>query len=204
MKRTKEKIGIRTKEMSEATVPQTNVQKIVFVLLILSLTACEKAWYGSDGRPGDAYLALTWYEAEPEYLDAGTSAIPPVFYWDEYYRIQPGYYNLYYEGSVWAGLGWAYYGWDVDYEIYEIAGERGDWYYNGGDGPDNFFIIECNPYGPYVGSSYKSKALDEKYTLLEEDDSTIKVQVKADGIGMTITYKKIEVERNPKALTKIE
>ena len=194
MKRSKEKIGIRTEKMREEAVPQKKVQKVIIVLLILSLTACEKAWHGRDGRPGDAYLALTWYESEPTYIDAGTNAIPPVFYWGDYYKIQPGYYSFYYEGSVWAGMSWAYYGWEVDYEINEIPGEGGDWYYHGADGPDNFFTIECSPYGPYISGAYKSMAISEKYELLEENESMIKVKQKADGVSMVVTYRRLPVK----------
>ncbi len=168
------------------------LQSITIVLFIVSLTSCGKAWIGTDGRPGDAYLALTWYEAEPTYIDAGTNAIPYVFYWDEYYLIQPGFYTLYYEGEVWTGLYWAAYAWDVTYEIWEIEGEQGDWYYHGEDGPDNYFTIECNPYGPYVGSSYKSTAISDKYELVEETENKVVVLQEREGVKMKITYKKVE------------
>lgn len=192
MKRSKEKIGIRTKRMGEEEVAQKKVQKVIAVLIILSLTACEKAWHGQDGQPGDAYLALTWAEAEPSYIDAGTGAIPPVFYWGDYYKARPGSYTMYYEGSVWMGMGWANYAWEVMYEIWEIPGENGDWYYNGANGPDQYFTIECNPFGPYIGSSYKSGELAEGFELIEAAENEISVKKKAEGFEMTITYYKKE------------
>ncbi len=192
MKRFDKKIGKRIAKKSEEEVARTRVQKVIAVLLILSLTACEKAWYGRDGRPGDAYLALTWQVTEPDYIDAGTGAIPRVFYWGDYYRINPGYYDLYYEGSYWTGMYWATYAWDVTYEIWEVSGEKGDWYYNGSDGPDNYFTIECNPYGPYFGGSYKSAEIDKKYEVVEETPNMIVVKQKGEGVEMKITYTKAE------------
>lgn len=192
MKRSKEKIGIRTKKLNTDIGLQQNVQKVIAVLLFLSLSACEKAWHGHDGRVGDAFIALTWQEEEPSYLDAGTSSIPPVFYWGEYYKIRPGNYSLYYEGSVRLGNAWADYAWEVFYEIWEIPGEKGDWYYNGADGPDNFFTIECNPFGPYVGNSYKNGEVPVGYEIIEECEDELIVKQKKEGLEMIITYKKRE------------
>lgn len=192
MKRSEIKIGIWTEKLSEEEVARKKVQKIVAVLLFLSLTACEKAWHGQDGAPGDAFLALTWQEAEPTYIDAGTGAIPPVFYWGEYYKVRPGIYNLYYEGDIWLGSGWARFAWEITYEIWVMPGERGDWYYNGANGPDNFFTIECNPYGPYVGSTYKQTLIDgqddEPYGVEDE----IVISQKKEGWEMKVTYTRVE------------
>ena len=195
MKKSKVKIGVRTEKMGEEKAASKKVQKIIAVLLILSLTACEKAWYGRDGQPGDSYVALTWQTIEPTYLDAGTYAIPTHFYWGEYYLIQPGFYNLYYEGSIWTGQAWARYAWEVTYEIFEVPGERGDWYYNGARGPNNFFTIECSPYGPYVGSSYKSAVIAKGSEILEENEEGIIIKQKGDGVSMKVSYKKT-VPRN--------
>lgn len=188
MKRSKIKIGKMTERMSEERVAHEKVKQIAAVLLILSLTACEKAWYGRDGRAGDAFIALTWQEVEPSYIDAGTGAVPQVFYWGEYYEIRPGNYSLYYEGSVWTGTMWANYGWEVFYEIWEISGEKGDWYYNGENGPDNFFTIECNPYGPYLENSYKSSEMKVDFEVLSEEVDEIIILKKAEGMEFKITY----------------
>ena len=190
MKRSIVKIGKVTKILGEGDLAYKKVQKIIAVLLILSLTACEKAWYGQDGQPGDTYIALTWQTVEPSYIDAGTNAIPALFYWGEYYYIRPGFYNLYYEGSVWTGQAWARYAWEVTYEIFSLPGERGDWYYNGARGPDNFFTIECNPFGPYIGSSYKSAMVAEGSEILEDNEDEIIVKQTMNGVIVKITYKK--------------
>ena len=194
MKRFDKKIGIRTKKESEKKVAQKRVQKVIVVLLILSLAGCQKAWIGNDGRPGDAFLSLNWDVAEPEYIDAGTGDIPPVFYWGQNYKTFPGKYFLYYEGRVWTGMGWGTYAWEVEYQIYEVAGEPGGWYYNGQDGPDNYFMIECSPYGPYIESSYKKAEVDSKYEVLEKSAEEIKVKQTGDGMELMITYKKVKVK----------
>jgi len=194
MKRFDKKIGIRTKKESEEKVAQKRVQKVISVLLILSLAGCQKAWHGQDGRPGDAFLSLNWSVAEPIYIDAGTGDIPPMFYWGQNYKTYPGKYYLYYEGRVWTGMAWGSYAWEVEYHIYEVAGEPGGWYYHGQDGPDNYFMIECSPYGPYIESSYKDAEIDSKYELMEMSDNEITLKHTGDGMEMMITYKKVEVK----------
>jgi len=189
MKRLSKKIGKRILK-SEEEVAQKKIQMLLAVLFLLSVSSCQKAWHGRDGRPGNAYLSLTWQVAEPSFIDAGTHAIPSVFYWGDYYKISPGYYDLYYEGRVWTGMFWANYSWEVMYEIRVIPGERGDWYYNGSDGPDNYFSIECNPGGPFILSDYKSAELDSKYKLIEESEEEIVVEQKGKGVNLIITYKK--------------
>jgi hypothetical protein len=192
MKRSIKKIGNETVKMGEAKVTRSSVRILLPVLLILSLSACEKAWHGSDGRPGDAFIALTWQVEEPNYIDAGTGAIPPRFYYGQYYKINPGFYELYYEGSIWTGQFWGFYAWEVTYEIWEVPGERGDWYYNGANGPDNYFDIEMSPYGPYVYSSYKSGEMDSKYEIIEKSDDLVVIVQKGEGINMKATFKKVE------------
>jgi hypothetical protein len=195
MKRSDIQIGKMIELQSDAKVSRRKIEKLIAVLLILSFTSCQKAWYGRDGRPGDAFVSFTWQVSEPTYIDVGNGAVPPVFYWGESYKIRPGNYTLYYEGEVWAGSGWALYSWEVIYEIWEVPGERGDWYYNGSDGPDNYFNIECSPYGPYISSDYKSAALDPKYDLISENKDEIVVEQKADGMRMKITYRKSEKKK---------
>jgi hypothetical protein len=196
MKRFDKKIGIRTKEKGEDEVARKKVQKVIAVLLVLSLAGCQKAWHGRDGRPGDAYLALDWQVSEPVYIDAGTSNIPPVFYWGQNYMMFPGMYNLYYEGRVWTGMSWASYAWEVMYEIYEISGENGGWYYNGQDGPDNYFMIVCSPYGPNIQSTYKNAERERTQEIVLETEEEIVVKQLGDGVEMKITYKKVDPKMN--------
>ncbi len=192
MKRSNTKIGKMIEFRSEDKVARKKIEKLIAVLLILGFTSCQKAWYGHDGRSGDAFISLTWQVGEPSFIDVGTGAVPPVFYWGESYEIRPGNYSLYYEGEVWTGSSWANYSWEVMYEIWEEAGERGDWYYNGSDGPDNYFNIECSPYGPYVSNSYKSSSLNPGYKLISESEDEIIVEQKADAMSIKITYRKLE------------
>ena len=195
MKRSDIAIGKKIKFRSEDIVVRKQIKKLLIVLIIFGFTSCQKAWYGSDGRPGDAFVSYTWQVSEPDFIDVGTGAVPPVFYWGESYKIRSGDYSLYYEGQVWAGSGWAYYSWEVMYEIWEVPGEHGDWYYNGSNGPDNYFNIECSPYGPYVSSAYKSSNLSPAYELISESEDEIVVEQKADGMRMKITYRKLEKRR---------
>jgi hypothetical protein len=196
MKRFDEKIGMRTTKESKEDVAQKRVRKVITVLLLLSLAGCQKAWHGQDGRPGDVYLSLNWEVAEPSYIDAGTGDIPPLFNWGQYYETFPGRYALYYEGRVWTEMGWGTYAWEVDYQMYEIPGEAGGWYYNGQDGPDNYFMIECSPYGPYIENSYKSAEGNPTYEVLEKSDDKITLIQKGDGLELLITYKKMEVKND--------
>ncbi len=192
MKRSIKKIGKETAKKGEGRVTRSSVRILLPVLLILGLASCEKAWHGTDGRPGDAYLALTWQVEEPAYIDAGTGAIPPRFYYGQYYKINPGYYTLYYEGDVWTGQYWGTYAWEVTYEIWEVPGERGDWYYNGQNGPDNYFDIEMSPYGPYVYSSYKSGESVSKYEIIEQSNDVIVIVQKGDGMNLKATFKRVD------------
>jgi hypothetical protein len=162
---------------------------IASLLILFFLTGCEKDWFGHDGRPGDSYLSLVWEVARPDYLDAGTGDIPPVFQWGRFYETCPGHYWLYYEGRVPHGFGYAYYAWEVEYEIWVMAGEPGGYHYNGEDGPDNYFTIECNPYGPYIYNDYKSTALDSKYKLISAGSGEVTVVQEGNGVCMTITYR---------------
>lgn len=160
-------------------------------ILLLTLTSCEKDYWGYDGFDGRAYLALSWSDAEPEYIEPGTQAIPNIFYWDEYYRISPGIYTMYYDGEFWDGYGWLEYAWEVDYEIWINYGEEGDLFYNGLDGADNYFVVECNPYGPYVFLDLKSKPLSAEFEVLASSENTTSLLMKKEHFSLKVTYKKV-------------
>lgn len=84
------------------------------------------------------------------------------------------------------------YAWEVDYEIWAMAGEPGGMYYQGTNGPDNYFTIECSPYGPWVyGPGYKSAALPEGYKLKESTEEKIVIEKEGTDFGITLTYKKV-------------
>lgn len=184
-------------ENTKTIFSKINLAILAVLSLTLFLTSCYKEPWGSDGRTGRAYLALTWVEAEPDYLDAGTSAIPEYFYWDEYYRIISGYYNFYYEGDVWTGNRWAFYSWEIDYEIWTNAGEPEGFYYNGRDGADSYFTIECSPYGPYVSEYYKGAVIEKDYEVIEDTGDIIIIEKEKEEFTIRVTYKKVE-KRNRK------
>lgn len=172
------------------------------ISLVFILGSCEMDHHGYNGRPGDAYLSLSWEAAEPDYLDVGTSAIPPIFHWDEYYRAFPGIYLLYYEGSIWNGHRWISYAWEMEYDIWEVQGEHGGYHYDGADGPDSYFTLVCSPYGPYVYDEYVyyKKGIDsvdvsEKFENIE---NTGEVSKTVKGFGIKIKYNKVE----PRNITK--
>ena len=196
MKRLFERIGKMTEKRSESKVTRTTVDILTTILFVFLLASCQKEpWYGQDGRPGDAFIALTWQVEEPTYIDAGTHAIPPVFHYGEYYPINPGFYNFYYEGRVWTGMNYAYYAWEVDYEIRILAGEPGNWYYHGTDGPDNYFMIEMSPYGPYLSSDFKNAVASENTILVSDSEDKIVVKQTSEGMELEITYTPVEITK---------
>jgi hypothetical protein len=163
-------------------------------LATVFLSSCyTEPWYGRNGQPGNAFLSITWIDAKPDYIDAGTGDIPPVFQYGQYYRSWPGYYTFYYEGRFWNGQAHAFYAWEVDYEIWEVPGEPGGMYYNGANGYDNYFTVECSPFGPWVyGPGYKSGGeLPEGYELKESSEDEIIIQKSDSHFGITITYRKV-------------
>jgi hypothetical protein len=170
-----------------------NIIKILFTgILLLMLTSCEKDYWGYDGFDGRAYLALSWSDSEPYYIEPGSHAIPNLFYWDEYYRINPGIYTMYYDGEYYDGYGWLEYAWEVDYEIWINYGEEGSLFYDGRDGADNYFVVECNPYGPFVYRDLKSKVVKPEYEVLESSENAISLLMKKEFFSMKVTYRKVE------------
>ena len=157
------------------------------------LSSCyTEPWYGRNGLPGNAFLSLTWVDVKPEYIDAGTGDIPPVFEYGRYYKAWPGYYTLYYEGRFWNGQAHVFYAWEVTYEVWETPGEPGAMYYHGANGPDNYFTVECSPAGPWVyGPGYKSAELPEGYTLKETAGEDIVIEKSGTHFGITITYRNL-------------
>jgi hypothetical protein len=180
----------------------TRKYKMLFpgIILIFLLTSCidygYRTDYGYNGRPGNAYLSLTWNESEPDYIDAGTGDIPPVFEWGKYYQAFPGYYTLYYEGNYWDGWYYSRYAWEMDYTIRTYPGEPGGFGYNGADGLDTWFTIECTPFGPYLYSdapSYKKEQTSTKKDIskieLNKTDSLVLIK---NNYQITVTFKKVQ------------
>ena len=167
---------------------------IVFVgFSVFIFSACEDDYRGNDGFPGKAYLQLTWLDAEPAYLDVGNTDIPPTFYWNEYYRITPGIYTLYYEVD---GLEDNYpvtYAYELVYEIWIDPGEPGDYNYNGKNGGDTYFILELTPYGPsvYGEMRYKSVPVTDMNDKIEYNGDQIIIK-KVNDYWIKASYKQVK------------
>ncbi len=163
---------------------------VVSIITLFNLSSCYE---GRPGRDGQAYIALTWLDDEPSYIDPGTSSIPAYFQWGRFYRATPGIYNLYYEGQILSSHGVARYAWEMDYELYEIAGERPYMYIDGEDGPDTYFTLECSPFGPYYidETDYKSALKSEGYALIETSGDETVLQKESGNYGIRISVRKV-------------
>ncbi|MBE0641984.1 MAG: hypothetical protein IH599_08110 [Bacteroidales bacterium] len=147
---------------------------------------------GRDGRPGRAFLALEWELDMPDYLDAGTPDIPATFEWGRSYRAYPGWYLLYYEGHYWNGSGNVSYAWEMEYEIWEAAGDRGGYNYDGEDGPDTYFTLWLSPTGPYFDETLAKRTPGTKYQLSETSEGQIEVLAEGEGYSMRAVFRKLE------------
>jgi hypothetical protein len=166
--------------------------------LLLTSTSCK---VGNDGRPGLAYVAFEWEEVKPDYIDCGTSAVPPDFYYGTFYRISPGWYTAYYEGQVWNGQAWGSFAWEMDYEIWVNPGQRGGYGYNGRDGLNTYLTFVCNPFGPrlYRSESDLRKAPVERETDIRELvplGEEIHLEYEFEDYTVKITARSVE-PRNP-------
>ncbi|MDZ7742545.1 MAG: hypothetical protein U5Q03_12535 [Bacteroidota bacterium] len=169
---------------------------VLAIFMIILLSGCYKEpWYGSDGRPGKAYLSATWIDDEPEYIDVGTSALPYHFNWGQFYRAYPGFFHLYFEGEVWMGNRWAFYAWEIDYEIWREPGEPGGKFYHGRNGADTYFTLECSPFGPMVYEDLKSGKTREGIEILSETEEEITILQEKNGFGLRATYRKAEPKK---------
>ena len=162
---------------------------LISIVLVL-MSACER---GRDGRPGRAFLSLDWELVPPEYIDAGTPDIPAYFKWGQAYLAYPGFYTLYYDGTVKHGPTYVFYAWEIDYEIWTLAGEQGRYYYvDGRDGPDSYFNVVCNPNGPYSYNSNKMTEADAELEIIEDTGDRIVVMMEKNEYRMKLTYRKVE------------
>lgn len=188
------KILLIRKRLSESIFLRLSRVGILFGLLIILFSSCyyKEDPVGRDGRHGRAYLALTWEYDVPDYLDAGTGAIPPCFEWNQYYLACPGYYTLYYEGDYWNGYAWGYYAWQVNYEIWANQGEPGGYYYDGADGYDTYFALRCSPYGPYAYKDEQISNMGDGFKLISEKDDEIVIMQEKKQHTIKVTYKKAE------------
>ena len=171
---------------------------ILLFSLLLSFSSCRKGLYGDDGW---AFVSLTWIDDEPEYLEIENDFIPRVFFWDYYYRVEPGLYFIYYEGVHRRGGRVTPYAWELEYEVWVNKGERGKAYWQvGEDGPDAYFTIECSPFGPEVFYEEvypeKSASLNEDTEVVMNDGEVIIVEKQSENYTMQIRYRKVEPRNN--------
>ncbi len=148
--------------------PKINSALLSLLLLIpLSLLfSCQK---GDDPFPGLAFVAISYTVVEPEFIEMENPFIPELFYWDWFYRTDPGLYYIYYEGDRRVGGRSNPYAWEIEYEIWEYEGKRARYFWQEGEtGPDAYFTIVCSPYGPEV---HHEKDYPEKTTW--DDDQII-------------------------------
>ena len=171
-------------------------------ITMLSITSCIKEVAYPDGRPGRAYLSLTFTNEEPDYIDPGTSSIPEVFYWGDYYRAYPGIYTLYYETPVWNGYAWGRHCWEIDYEIWTIPGEPGSYYHYGRDGADTYFTLDLAPFGPSVYEETKGSVNNSsKYDSVIKTADGFVATKKQNGLGFKATYRQVKQRQNKSEFT---
>ena len=162
----------------------------VSLLMIFASISCEK---GEIGEPGLAFVAFTWVDHEPEYIEIANDFIPATFYWDWYYRVEPGIYYVYYEGIYRRSP----YAWELEYEVWENEGKRGKHaWVKGPDGPDAYFTIELSPFGPEV--IYEEVYLDKSgagfgnHTIIPEIGSSYVVEKQNKDYNLRLRYNRVE------------
>lgn len=172
-------------------------QKALAAMLLLfafTFASCEK---GEEGNPGYAYVELTWFGQEPDYVEMDNDFIPTVFYWNWFYRVDPGIYNIYYEGHE-RILGIRIpYAWELEYEVWENPGKRGKYAWEKGpDGPDAYFTIELSPAGPEVYyeqvSADKSAGSSQGNGSRPKPGDVIVVEKQVKDFTMRLSYKCVE------------
>ncbi len=164
---------------------------ITILLLTIILFSCYRE--GEDGEPGRAYLSLSYFDIEPSYIDIGNTEIPQTFFYDEDYRVHPGWYTLYYEVSYTIGRVLVTNAYEVDYEIWINLGEPGDVNYDGRDGEDTYFEIELYPDGPEIwDNNYKSAPLINNHNFPMKTGEVVEILKTINSYHLKITYRKVE------------
>lgn len=164
---------------------------LMFAVMLLS-GSCEK---GYDGEPGMAFVSFIWTQDEPDYVENDNEFIPVTFVWDWYYPAAPGLYHTYYEGVHSSGGQLYEYAWELEYEVWENPGTSGRLFEDGENGPDAYFTVECNPYGPdtYYEEAYPEKSAsgnESNDTLINNGDEIV-IEKSDKNFNMRLTYKKV-------------
>lgn len=135
--------------------------------------------YGTDGRDGRAFFKMNYGDFDPDYIETG-GVIPNNFYWDTYYKTNPGYYTVYFEYIENTYRGRIVYPYEIEVEVFVMAGEQGGYRYDGEDGDDVYFELILFPdgYEYYHDIEYKSENNDTSrvqigYNELIKNDTKI-------------------------------
>ncbi len=188
---------MKAKISGPACLPATriNYARLSFLLLIpLSLLfSCEK---GDDPFPGLAFVAVSWTVVQPEYIEMDNPFMPEVFYWDWFYRVDPGVYYVYYEGNHRVGGKINPYAWELEYEIWEYEGKRARYFWQDDEnGPDAYFTIVCTPFGPEV---FHEKDYPEKTTYADGQvipvpgtENEIIIEELSHNFGFRLRYRQV-------------
>lgn len=167
------------------------MKTIIYFLLALTLfQSCVYYDYeGRDGRDGDAFFKINWEESEPYLIDAG-GVIPTNFYYDTYYKTNPGYYVVYYEYEYFTEFGRVIEPYEIEVEVFNYEGEDGDRNYDGKDGDDVYFELVLFPdgYDYYHQVDYKSEQVNER-TLITRKETIL------NGKRMVATYYKLPAKK---------
>ncbi|TVR68276.1 MAG: hypothetical protein EA408_13710 [Marinilabiliales bacterium] len=188
--------------------PKTNTTKIkqqhrrgalfsaAWALLAAVLLLLPSCYKGEYGQPGLAFVAFTWIDDEPAYIEIENEFIPPVFYWDWFYRVDPGLYYIYYEGVHRRGGRLNPYAWELEYEVWENPGKKGKHPWQvGPDGPDAYFTIELTPFGPEVFYEEvypeKSAQLEDETEIIMNNGDVIIIEKQNKNHTLRLTYRKV-------------
>ena len=163
---------------------------MVLLIVAFSFLSCEKGEYG---QPGFAFVAFSWVDAEPDYIEIANDYIPAVFYWDWFYRVDPGIYTVYYEGTHKRNT----YAWELEYEVWENDGKRAEFVWlEPKDGPDAYFTVELSPSGPEV--IYEEVEVEKQGYIDDSDSHPMKVGQEVilekhhEGYSLRLRYKRVE------------
>ena len=169
--------------------------KLYFVILplIIFQSCVYETHHGSDGRDGESFFKINWEDEEPSavYTDG---VIPTNFYWDTYYRTDPGFYIIGYEYQYFTSHGTVIYPYEVEIEIYNFEGEPGDYNYDGKDGDDVYFelVLIGDSYDFYEEIEYKSEKLP--VTVTERTEISKKETIK-NGKRFVTTFYKLPIKQ---------
>lgn len=168
--------------------------------LLLGTSGCivhtdPPCYPGRDGLPGQAFLELDWTTVTPSYVWTNNTAIPPVFRYGTFYQSYTGTWDLYYEGSYFAGCCPVEFFWDVRFDIWAHPGTYAQCGYDGINGPDSYLTLLLDPNGPIEQRINKTGTDGDVLKVISQTDKEIIVEKSVGEVTMRITYTKLEKSR---------